>query len=234
MTKKAEKAAAVLEGKKAAFVKRVRILTGHVFARLSVPAMRAAFDAGMTADDYAVSIAAKEPVGLVIHPLKVEAVARARTEAQAVIDRVRLDLEANGMDRDAAAPYPPHTMHHGYQRDLIVSKHNLYTMLTSANWEENRNADKKIVKMEPEYIARYIETAERDAARDYDAFICKMVAKVGEVTDASISGSHVWGHSILTVTTKVGGTVQQWKTQQIVNCSKLGNLFNQWPTRLMK
>ncbi len=64
-------------------------------------------------------------------------------------------------------------------------------------------------------------------------FICKLVAKVGEVTEASIAGNHIWGESYLTVTT-IAGAKQTWKTQQIVNVSVLGNYFNQWPTRLMK
>jgi hypothetical protein len=51
--------------------------------------------------------------------------------------------------------------------------------------------------------------------------------------DASITGTHIWGHSVLTVTLP-NGTVERWKTQQIVNQSKLGLLFNQWPSRKMK
>jgi hypothetical protein len=31
-----------------------------------------------------------------------------------------------------------------------------------------------------------------------------------------------------------GGTVERWKTQQIVNVSRLGKLFNQWPTRQLQ
>ena len=43
----------------------------------------------------------------------------------------------------------------------------------------------------------------------------------------------MWGYSVLTVT-KEDGSVERWKTQQIMNISVLGLLFAQWPSRKMK
>lgn len=229
MTKKAEKEQEVQANKKTAYVNKVRNLTGHVFERMNFTALNAAFEAGVTASDYAVSIVAREPVGLAIHPLKVDAVKRAHEMAKKIVDDVRNDLEAHDMDRDAAAPYPPRSMHYNDpNRENMVSKHNLYSMLTT-----QIKYPSPIVEMVPDYINRFISNAESNAAAQYDSFICKLVAKVGEVTTATIEGNHVWGYSILSVVTK-DGKKQNWKTQQIVNVSKLGNFFNQWPTRLMK
>jgi hypothetical protein len=67
----------------------------------------------------------------------------------------------------------------------------------------------------------------------YTAFIQKLEGKVGAHTAAALDGSHVWGFSILTVT-KADGTVEKWKTEQIINVSVLGKVFNQWPSRKVK
>ena len=34
--------------------------------------------------------------------------------------------------------------------------------------------------------------------------------------------------------THADGTTHQWRTEMIINVSKLGALFNQWPTRKLK
>lgn len=60
--------------------------------------------------------------------------------------------------------------------------------------------------------------------------MAKLIGKIGPVTSATIKGNHVWGHSVLTITNP-DAVVEHWKTRQIVNVSKLGKLFNQWPTR---
>ncbi|MNE44768.1 hypothetical protein D3C80_1390130 [compost metagenome] len=88
-------------------------------------------------------------------------------------------------------------------------------------------------RMSPNGCALFVKQAQENASAQYDAFIAKLEAKIGEVTAAILSGEHVWGHSILTVT-KADGTTEKWKTQMIVNVSVLGNLFNQWPTRKVK
>ncbi len=87
--------------------------------------------------------------------------------------------------------------------------------------------------MDQNGIDRFISNSEQDAALQYDAFICKMVAKVGDVTDATLQGDHVWSHSILTVTLP-DGSQQRWKTQQIVNYSVYGTPYLQWPSRIVK
>jgi hypothetical protein len=245
MTKAAMKAAAVREAKREAFGKRVRTLLGHmVGARLDTAALNAAFDAipvngdfGSVADAYAATVAAQEPVGRCLHGQKAEAITRARKEAEDMVARILAELEAVDWKINAVAPYPRSNMGQiAYQ--MARQKRSLRDMLTQSNAEHNGwrirydHAD-YLVEADAKGIARFIEQNEREAALQYDMFICKMVNKVGEVTDASITGTHIWGHSVLTVTLP-NGTVERWKTQQIVNQSKLGLLFNQWPSRKMK
>jgi hypothetical protein len=82
-------------------------------------------------------------------------------------------------------------------------------------------------------VERFITRAKEDAAAQYDSYVQKLIGKIGEVTAASLDGDHVWGFSYLTVTLP-NGKKEVWKTQMIVNISKLGKLFNQFPTRKMK
>lgn len=234
MTKVQQKAAEVAQKKWEAYRAKVGRLTGQlVYSRLDETRIRDAFAVCMTAEDFAAEVAAMEPVGKVVWPLKAAAVARAAVEAQKVVDRVREELEAAGWDRNAVAPYPSRMAYGSFNYEIARSKYQLFSSLTREPKYTGSMNGPKIVEMCDEYVAKFIAGAERDAAEQYDAFTCKLVAKVGDVTEATLEGDHIWGFSLLTVTT-VAGEKQVWKTQQIVNVSKLGKLFNQWPTRKMK
>lgn len=233
MTKAEEKRIRIREDKANAFARKVRTLLGHV--RVDDKTVRMAFDAGKEADAYAAEVAAKEPVGAALHARKADAVKAAGEDAREYVAKVREDLIKHGWDIHAAAPYP--WRKHGYEADAMRLKHNNYSRLSKADpakgYQSNRaNNDPYYVVMDDEGIARFVEQAERAAAMYYDAFICKMVAKVGVCDEASCEGNHVWSYSILTV--KKGDVIERWKTQQIINVSKLGLRFPQWPSRLMK
>ena len=238
MTKAAEKAARVLEGKREAFARKVRSLTGHVFGRVDHAAMRAAFEAGETADAYAAQVAAREPVGAAIHPQKAEAVAYAEQEALKTVEGVRSDLEAAGWNQTEYAPYPKGNRWSNPRHDAEMSRYRLVGSLTTADpskgYQSYGTSGPYIVVMDDAGIERFVDNARRDAALNYDAFICKMVAKVGEgVAAAELTGSHIWAHSFLHVT-KADGSRETWKTQQIVNYSVYGRPYLQWPSRKVK
>jgi hypothetical protein len=246
MTKPITKAQAERErieaNKRAAFAKRVAGLLGHVAERIKPAHLETAFvnavfanvDLGPAADAFAAAIAAAEPVGRALHPQKAEAVAYAREQAQKVIDRVYKELKAVDFDVDAAAPYPSSLRESRESFKQKRAKYGLFRSLTTkANPGSYKREDEKIVKLSDDGCSRFIENAAADAAIQYDAFICKLVSKVGEIVDAEISGSHIWSYSFLTVT-KADGSKQVWKTQQILNHSVLGTPYLQWPTRLLK
>jgi hypothetical protein len=89
-----------------------------------------------------------------------------------------------------------------------------------------RVEDKKAIK------SMLKETAQA-AQLNYDKFIAKIVGKVGEpVVSAELKGN-IWTGCVLTVETKEGET-QVWDTKIIINISKLGKVFNQFPTRRKK
>jgi hypothetical protein len=116
-----------------------------------------------------------------------------------------------------------------------MSKHNLYLSVTAFDPSQSvrRMSDphKRIASAAAE--ERFVAAAIELAATQYVAFVAKLVGKIGAVDSATLAGSHVWGYSILTVT-KSDGSSERWQTQQIVNQSKLGTLFNQWPSRKVK
>jgi hypothetical protein len=81
--------------------------------------------------------------------------------------------------------------------------------------------------------SEYVEEQAKMADARYEAWIFKLIAKVGKrVVWADMKGNP-WTGSTLNVETE-DGEKQTWNTQMILNTSKLGKLFNQFPTRRAK
>lgn len=241
-TKKETKAAEVLANRRTAFAKRVRSLLGHVSGRIASAEIEAAFakadqnSYGEAADALAAEIASREPVGRVIHALKFEAVEHAEQKAREVVESVRKELEEGGWDINAVAPYPYGLPSGSLAYDQARAKYGLFHELAAADpakgYQSSQRGQPRIVVMDEDMIERFVDHRRRMAALQYDAFIVKMVAKVGEVTSAELEGSHVWSHSFLIVEKPSGREV--WKTQQIVNHTKYGRPYYQWPSRIVK
>lgn len=79
---------------------------------------------------------------------------------------------------------------------------------------------------------KFIEKAKEDASIQYDKFIQKLENKIGDCESAKLEGDHIWDYSLLTIVKD--GTDQVWSTRMILNISKNGKLFNQFPTRKIK
>lgn len=249
MPTKAElKAAQVLANQRDAFERKVRGLLGHVQNRHNIlREVNAAFEAlpykgeyGEAAEKLAAEIASREPVGAAVHAQKQDAVRHAEKHARDYALKLLAELAAKGGDLNAYAPYPRRS---GWGRtpaeEAAINKHNLVQRLTkdnpSAGYQSySTDPNRPYLRvMDEEAVERFVEDAMRDAAMQYDMFICKMVAKVGPAQSAELSGSHIWGHSFLDVV-KRDGSKERWKTQQIVNYSKYGRPYYQWPSRKVK
>lgn len=165
-------------------------------------------------------------------PFKAQAVERAEQKANKMIARMVVKLEACGWNLDVAAPRPGTDMSRAAYLQLM-STHNFYASITKSVVASRRMRDPRIVQLCDALVARFVECTKADAAAQYDGFVAKLQGKVGEHVDATLIGNHVWGYSILTVTL-ADGTKQRWKTQQIINVSSLGKLFNQWPSRKVR
>lgn len=172
-------------------------------------------------------------IEIAVMPLKVSAVERAEKEAKELVERYTVKLVEAGFDLDVAAPYPNTIRCSRNEYHSAMAKRSTFCMIAKHVKGSRRHGEPAIVEICPEYVERFINMAKTDAAVQYDMFVAKLIIKIGEVTDATLKGDHVWSFSILTVT-KADGSVENWKTQMIINISKLGKLFNQWPTRKVK
>lgn len=179
------------------------------------------------------------PIEKAVLPLKKDAIARAKAEAEHVIQQTRDDLVKAGGDINTAAPYPASygsKALHGIAREIARMRYNLFHALIKADPAHRpsyRPDEPSYVLIDEDKVQRFIKQRMEWAAADYDAFVIKLVKKIGDTKSAKLHGNHVWGYSTLIVTIP-DGELQAWKTQQIVNHSKLGKPFNQWPTRRLK
>lgn len=242
-TKKELKAAEVLANRREAFEKKVRSLLGHVGFKLKRAEIEAAFakadqySYSEVAEAFAAEVAAREPVGAAVHALKAEAVAHAEQHARERVERTLKELAEAGWDAQAYAPYPRRMAYNDPRHEAAVAKHNFVNAITKADESKGyqqygREGVPYLVERDEQGIERHINMAREGAAIQYDMFICKMVAKVGEADSAVLEGDHVWGHSFLTVEKPSGREI--WKTQQIVNYTKYGKPYYQWPSRIVK
>ncbi len=172
------------------------------------------------------------PIAAAVLPLRDEAMTRAEQYAREIVASVREQLKAAGNDLNVAAPYP----HSRMSRNEYMAKMHKYQLFsTLTKWREgsHRHHEPCFVDVDSNYVARFVKEAREDAAAQYDLFIMKLIAKIGDVETASLNGNHVWSYSFLTVS-KARSVIEIWKTQQIMNVSKLGKVFAQWPTRKVK
>ena len=171
------------------------------------------------------------PVEAAVAPLKEQAIARAEQEAVKTVLRVWQQLADAGWDLNKAAPYPRSSRMDRVEYKKKVGRYHLFSSLVETVSSRSM-CDPHIVKSSQKRERVFVEKAMEMAASQYDMFVAKLVGKIGKCDAASLSGSHVWGYSVLTVVK--GEAVERWQTQQIVNQSALGTVFNQWPTRKLK
>lgn len=168
------------------------------------------------------------PVYLAVIPFRTLAMDRAEELNREQAMAMYAELEANGWDQNKVAPYP----RSGGDYFIQLGRYELCTSITK--WVKSvRNPNEPcIVEKDDIRLVKYIEECRYAAALQYDTFTIKLVDKIGECTAATISGNHVWTESFLTVTKNTGTEV--WKTKMILNWSKYGKPFHQWPSRKIK
>jgi hypothetical protein len=171
------------------------------------------------------------PIAEAVEPLRASAIQHAAEYARTFVDRVLANLESHKWDLNSAYPQPNISM--GAIRYAFANMQRA-TASKLVTWRSSsiRHGQPCFVDPCQKGCEKFIQDARENADATYTLFIEKLESKVGEHVRATLEGNHVWGHSVLTVLTPDGE--QKWKTQQIINVSKLGKVFNQWPTRLMK
>lgn len=175
-----------------------------------------------------------------VEHLKESALERAEEETIALADRYQAALNDAGWDLEVAFPNPDASRNFIADNRSIKARRNMATRFT--RHDATRSQPSRRMKVHnyriwcPDSVAAMVKEARERASQQYDAFIAKLASKVeqdGPVAEVILTGSHVWGHSTLTVC-HVDGRVHKWRTEMIINVSKLGTLFNQWPTRKLK
>lgn len=172
------------------------------------------------------------PIANAVAPLKQAQIDRAVGMVADRIEATRLKFEAAGWDLNVVAPHPHGRMSRREykQAEAWLGFCNAITTWTQPS---RRHGDPNIVKWSDAGVREKLRTVAEMAGASFDLYVTKLEGKVGEHSTATLTcGGGVWGYSVISVTTPAG--IQHWKTQQIVNVSVLGTLFNQWPTRLMK
>lgn len=209
---------------------RVRKLVGPHLARyLQRAQVQAMVEEHKSAEGIALALALREPVGAAVAPLKADAMKRAGDEAAQRVAAARRALEAAGWDLNVAEPLPADLPKHDMRyQDALGRRDNLRRFTRRGPYGQEH-----VLVWGPDLAARHIQNARELAAQQYDMFTVKLVGKAGPIVSCTLEGSHVWGYSTLTVT-KRNGTVEHWRTQQIVNVSSLGNPYPQWPTRRVR
>lgn len=174
----------------------------------------------------------EHPIAKVVEPLRADAMKHAEEQTRAQAKRVFAELEENGWDAQKAAPHPRSNIGRiEYQR--LSQRAHLFRAFVRHIEPSRYYGAPEIVKPDQKKIEERVAFERENASLQYEAFVVKLVQKIGDVTSAKIEGHHVWGHSFLTIF-KPTGEMQVWKTQQITNISVLGNLFYQWPSRQLK
>ena len=171
-------------------------------------------------------------IATAVEPLRAAAISRAAEYASNVIKTVSERLAECAYALSVAYPRPSSKLG---RAEYFKQKQDLTTASHLVTWRQcsYRVSEPCYADVDPIKVKKYIEDAKRSASASYDLFIAKLESKIGAHTSATLSGSHVWGHSELTVAIPDGST-QVWRTQMIVNVSKNGLLFNQFPSRQVK
>lgn len=160
-------------------------------------------------------------------PLIEEAREFARKDAERTIKSVRAKVKQAG---SVEAATPVREIPEALKRNYWASDYKNASRAYEQDMSRRRFFERL---MDEEKATLWTEGEVRSAEVAYVAFAGKLETKVGEVTSATLDGSHVWGLSVMTVKT-VGGETVKWQTRQIWNRSVLGKVFAQWPTRVIK
>lgn len=178
------------------------------------------------------------PVAIAIEPLRAAAVAMAREHAQSDIVAVREKLEAAGWDFRKAFPEPRWDDRN--YKWLKFAQAEARAMVIPVGERSYMPKAPMFVNMDIEGCARHVVQAEQAADAQYELYALKLIGKIGDCNTAELTREFggVWGDSLLVVTKGAVLTpsfvTERWHTQMIVNRSKLGKRFSQFPTRKLK
>jgi len=171
-------------------------------------------------------------IATAVEPLKQASIDAAVQATKEMVARFAKKLEEANWDLNVAFPRP-----NGFvSRSTYMSQkaaHDFASSLVRSVQPSYRMNEPMIVRMCEERISHVIDNAAKDAAFQYEAYVAKLVKKVGECDSANMGfNGGLWFDSDLVVTK--GDAKEVWNTKCITNRSCLGKVFNQFPTRKRK
>jgi len=171
-------------------------------------------------------------IAIAVQPIKQASIDAAVEATHEVVANIKAKLEAADWDLNVAFPRPGINASRATYMALKAA-HDYARSLVSPVKCSRRPSEPLLVTWCEEGVARAIKNAADDAAFQYEAYVCKLIKKVGECDAAKMGfNGGVWFDSDLVVTK--GDAKEVWNTKCIVNRSVHGKVFNQFPTRLRK
>jgi len=172
------------------------------------------------------------PLAILVEPLRQHAMNAAAVRFNQVCAGVFKQLADHDWAINKAYPYP-----HGHMSRAQYAEakrdHNLAASLTRVVGNPVRRfSDPLIVEADGAKQSKLIDEVRAMASSSFDAFVAKLEGKVGPYSSCAFLAEGTWNNSVIEFQTPEGPA--RWKTQCILNISKLGLVFNQWPTRRVK
>lgn len=156
---------------------------------------------------------------------------QAATVVAAQYDHAITRLVGANWDLNVIAPFPKGTDANYKEMKMMRSWYESLT--TRVNPQPSyKPCDPNIRIASDSAKMRLIDNAVKDAELNYLDYITKLENKIGATVKTATLVGNLWSGSILTVATTEG--TQQWNTKIIINQSKYGKLFNQFPSRRLK
>lgn len=164
-----------------------------------------------------------------VEPLRSAAEDYAEEHAGSFVMKVIRWLAENDSDLNRIAPYVPYG---NYHYDENQKKRTLIGAFCDYESHSLARNVPQIMLLNPTKIADYVKRERNQAGLDFDAYVEKLINKIGNATKVELITSlhNPWLGSTLKCT-MTDGSVDLWETKMIINQSKLGTLFNQFPTR---
>lgn len=136
------------------------------------------------------------------------------------------EFEKHDWDLDEVAPTPTA----GIGRAAYIAMANKREFLSSLTVATRSGPGKNIRAYSAERKKALMDEASQDAHDNYMAWVAKIIDKIGKVVQTAEMSGNPWTGSTLSVVTQ-DGEKQVWHTKMIINASKYGKLFNQFPSR---
>jgi hypothetical protein len=171
-------------------------------------------------------------IAIAVQPIKQSSIDAAVEATHEVIANIKTKLETAGWDLNVAFPRPGINASRATYMALKAA-HDYARSLVSPVKCSRKPSEPFMVTWCEEGVSRAIKNAADDAAFQYEAYVVKLIKKVG-ACDSAVMGymNGVWHDSNLVVIK--GDAKEVWNTKCIVNRSVYGKVFNQFPTRLRK